>query len=61
QEDGARSRADGLNTRINDIQERLDQRRAALIRQFVAMESAMSKAQALGAALTAQLNANQSR
>lgn len=48
--------ADAIDPRLDDIQKRLDARRDALIRQFVAMEGAMAKAQALGDALIAQIN-----
>lgn len=53
----ATTQADALDPRLDDIQKRLDARREALIRQFVAMEGALAKSQALGAALTSQLNA----
>jgi flagellar hook-associated protein 2 len=59
-----RDQADALDKRLDDITKRLDQRRDALVRQFVAMEAALAKSQALGAALTAQVNsfaANNSR
>lgn len=56
----AKSQATGLGERISAIQLRLDKRRAALVSQFLAMESALTKAQALGGALNSQLNALQS-
>jgi flagellar hook-associated protein 2 len=49
--------ADALDRRLDDIQKRLDARRDALVRQFIAMESALAKSQALGNALLSQLNA----
>jgi flagellar hook-associated protein 2 len=49
--------ADALDSRLDDITKRLDARREALVRQFVAMEGAIAKSQALGSALAAQLNA----
>jgi flagellar hook-associated protein 2 len=49
--------ANALDKRLDDIQKRLDARRDALIRQFIAMESALAKSQALGSALLSQLNA----
>lgn len=52
----AKTQADSLQTRINDIQRRLDARKATLTQQFIDMETAMSKAQAIGSQLTAQLN-----
>jgi flagellar hook-associated protein 2 len=48
--------ADAIDPRLDDIQKRLDARRDALIRQFVAMEGALARTQALSGALTAQLN-----
>lgn len=48
--------AAALDSRINSASARLDTRRAALIRQFTAMEIAMAKAQALSASLTATIN-----
>lgn len=51
------TQADALDPRLDDIQKRLDARRDALIRQFVAMEGALAKSQALSAALVAQINA----
>ena len=55
-----RSRTSISKLRLDDIQRRLDGRRASLTAQFIAMEAALSRAQALGAALTAQVNALQS-
>ncbi|MBX9928772.1 MAG: flagellar filament capping protein FliD, partial [Gemmatimonadaceae bacterium] len=55
----ATERATSIGTRINDVQARLDARRAALIKQFVRMESAMVQAQQLTAALGAQLSSLQ--
>jgi flagellar hook-associated protein 2 len=49
--------ADAIDPRLDDIQKRLDARRDALVRQFVAMEGALARTQALSGALTAQLNA----
>jgi flagellar hook-associated protein 2 len=51
------SQADALDPRLDDIQKRLDARRDALVRQFVAMEGALAKSQALSSALLSQLNA----
>lgn len=56
QVNSTRDQADALDKRLDDITKRLDARREALVRQFVAMESALARAQALGAALTAQVN-----
>lgn len=58
--DAADTASTALSARITAIQHRLDARRAALTKQFVAMEAAMAQAQALGAALTAQVNSFQS-
>jgi len=55
------NQANALETRLDDIQKRLDARREALVRQFVAMEGALAKSQALGNALISQLNAQRSR
>jgi flagellar hook-associated protein 2 len=52
----AKTQADNLQIRINDIQQRLDTRKATLTKQFIDMETAMSKAQAIGNQLTTQLN-----
>jgi flagellar hook-associated protein 2 len=49
-------RATTLQSRIDDLTQRLDARRAALTAQFVAMESALAKSQALSSALTSQIN-----
>lgn len=56
QANNTRDQADALDQRLEDITKRLDARRDALIRQFVAMEGALAKSQALGAALTAQVS-----
>ncbi|HTE44460.1 MAG TPA: flagellar filament capping protein FliD [Gemmatimonadaceae bacterium] len=48
---------DSLTERQTTIQTRLDARRAALTKQFTAMETALSKLQAQGQWLTQQLNA----
>ncbi len=53
------SRADGLSNRASRAETLLAARRAALTRQFVAMEAAMAKAQSLGLALSSQFNAMQ--
>ena len=60
QADTADTQASALDKRMTDIQTRLDARRAALTKQFIAMESAMSKAQSMGNALTSQINSLQS-
>ena len=60
QADTADTQASALDKRIADIQTRLDARKAALTKQFIAMESAMSKAQSMGNALSSQINALQS-
>jgi flagellar hook-associated protein 2 len=57
QKTAATATADALAKRVSDIQSRLDIRRAALTKQFIAMEQAMSKTQSLGTALTSQINA----
>jgi flagellar hook-associated protein 2 len=57
QKTAATATSDALAKRVTEIQSRLDLRRAALTKQFIAMESAMSKTQALGTALTSQINA----
>lgn len=51
----ATERADNLQANINDIQNRLDRRKATLTAQFIAMESAMSKAQSISASLSSQI------
>jgi flagellar hook-associated protein 2 len=51
------AQADRLSVRASRAEQLLADRRAALTRQFVAMEAAMAKAQSLGVALTSQLNA----
>ncbi|HEX7019353.1 MAG TPA: flagellar filament capping protein FliD [Gemmatimonadaceae bacterium] len=51
------SSIDSLTQREDDIQARLDQRKAALVAQFTAMETALSKIQAQGQWLTSQINA----
>lgn len=48
--------ADAIDPRLDDIQKRLDARRDALVRQFVAMEGALAQSQALSTALTSQIN-----
>jgi len=45
-----------LDTRILSAQDRISMRKATLTAQFIAMESAMSKAQSVGASLTSQIN-----
>jgi len=57
----ATTQASDLGTRIAAIQTRLDARKAQLTAQFIAMESAMSKAQSLGSYLTSQMNALQAQ
>jgi flagellar hook-associated protein 2 len=52
--------ATDLQGRIANIKHRLDGRRATLVAQFLAMESVLTKAQAVGGTLTAQINALQS-
>lgn len=52
----ASNQADALSTRITAAQDRLALRKATLIAQFIAMESAMSKAQSVGTSLTSQIN-----
>lgn len=51
------SRMDNLDRQVLDQQSRLDARKKALTAQFVAMESAIAKSNALGSALTSQMNA----
>jgi flagellar hook-associated protein 2 len=46
-----------LNPRVDDMQRRLDLRRATLVQQFARMESAMGRVQAQGNWLTQQVNA----
>lgn len=53
----ASSAASSMSSRISAAQDRLAARREALIKQFTAMESAMSRAQGISSALTAQFNA----
>ncbi len=55
----ATSNAADIGNNIAGIQARLDARRAQLTQQFIAMETALSQAQSLGAALTSQINAIQ--
>lgn len=50
------AQADALSSRILDAQDRLARRRASLIVQFTAMESAMTRAQSLSASLTSSIN-----
>ena len=50
------SGADNLNSQIASIQQQLATEQASLTKQFIAMESAMSSAQSLGATLTSQIN-----
>jgi flagellar hook-associated protein 2 len=52
----ATAQADAMAGRISDAQDRLARRRTAMIAQFVAMESAMNRAQALSTTLTSQIN-----
>lgn len=52
----SQSSADNLQTQINSIQQQLATEQTNLIKQFVAMEAAMSSAQSLGATLTSQIN-----
>ncbi|HTJ18798.1 MAG TPA: flagellar filament capping protein FliD [Steroidobacteraceae bacterium] len=59
QENNIQSHIDSLTQRAADVQERLDQQRAALTKQFTDMETALSKLQAQASALTNQLNALQ--
>ncbi|MBX6364554.1 MAG: flagellar filament capping protein FliD [Gemmatimonadetes bacterium] len=47
----------GYNTRIDDIQERLDRRREELIRRFTAMEQAIARSQSQMQWLSGQINA----
>lgn len=56
----AKQEATNMQQRLADVQRRLDARRATLMSQFLAMEAALSKAQAIGGALTSQINALQS-
>jgi flagellar hook-associated protein 2 len=48
---------DRLNKRADDVQARLDLRRESLMKQFTAMESALSRIQAQANWLTSQINA----
>jgi flagellar hook-associated protein 2 len=50
------SSADNLQSQIDAIQQQLATEQTNLTAQFVAMESAMSSAQSLGATLTSQIN-----
>jgi len=52
----ASNQADALSARITAAQDRLAMRKATLTAQFIAMESAMSKAQSVGTSLTSQIN-----
>jgi flagellar hook-associated protein 2 len=55
----AKQQATNLQERIAGLRRRLDGRRATLTAQFLAMESALTKAQAVGGTLTSQINALQ--
>ena len=52
----SQSSADNLQSQIDSIQQQLANEQTSLTAQFVAMESAMSSAQSLGATLTSQIN-----
>jgi flagellar hook-associated protein 2 len=54
------SRTNTLNARADDIQTRLDRHRDTLTARFVAMETALSRLQAQGAALSSQIKSLQS-
>ena len=49
-----------LSRRSDDIQSRLDRHRDTMTAQFVAMEAALARLQAQGAALTSQIKGLQS-
>jgi flagellar hook-associated protein 2 len=51
------AQSERLNARAARVEQMLADRRAALTKQFVAMEAAMAKAQSLGVALNSQMNA----
>ena len=53
------ARADSLDRRTTDIQARLDARREALTKQFIAMESAIARASAIGSSLASQITSLQ--
>ncbi len=52
----AKDSAKGMQTRIDSIQQRLAARKDALIKQFLAMETALQKMQGAGAAMTSMLS-----
>lgn len=52
----ATEQASAMDTRILAAQDRVEVRRATLTKQFIAMETAMAKAQALGSSLTSSIN-----
>jgi flagellar hook-associated protein 2 len=54
------SRMNMLSRRSDDIQSRLDRHRDTMTAQFVAMEAALARLQAQGAALTSQIKGLQS-
>lgn len=60
QSTNASTQSDNLTARISDIQSRLAARRQQLTQQFLAMETALNKAQSIGSALTSQINGLQS-
>lgn len=52
----ATNQASAMDTRILAAQDRVEVRRTTLTNQFIAMETAMAKAQALGSSLTSSIN-----
>ena len=55
----AKDSATAMQARIDSIQQRLAARKDALIKQFLAMETALSKMQSAGGALTSMINSLQ--
>lgn len=54
-------RISSLALQVNDVQSRLDARKATLTKQFIAMESAIARTNAIAASLTSQINGLTSR
>ncbi|HEX7241033.1 MAG TPA: flagellar filament capping protein FliD, partial [Longimicrobiaceae bacterium] len=61
QVDSLRRSIDSLNSRAEEVQKRLEVRREAMVRQFTAMEQALSRVQSQGSWLAAQISSMQAR
>ena len=55
------ARADALDRHATDIQARLDARKEALTRQFIAMEASIAKVNAIGSSLASQITSLQAQ